>query len=73
MSDPTAAVLRCHVCGEVRPYVKVGIFTIDVSRQAGMSEGMVLQSVIHCRDKTDCVTIAQGMRLAAELESTRKE
>ena len=51
------------------PFVKVGTFFIVIPK----GKGDYQHRVIYCNDNTDCVTVAQGLRLAAELEWIRRK
>jgi hypothetical protein len=57
------AQVRCSCCGRMRPWTELGTFTTDFSFELGLAAGTLTQTVLYCRDASDCRGAAQTLRL----------
>ena len=55
--------VRCSCCGRTRSWTELGMFTTDLSSEFDLAEGAVTQTVVYCRDDSDCRGTAQTLRL----------
>ena len=55
--------MRCLCCGRTRSWNALGTFTTDLSFDFGLAHGTLTQTVLYCRDDSDCRGTAQTLRL----------
>src|SRR6266436_1051354 len=55
--------MRCLCCGRTRSWNELGTFTTDLSFDFGLTHGTLTQTVLYCRDDSDCRGTAQTLRL----------
>lgn len=53
----------CHVCGDERPDRNVSVYSLDISAEHGLREGIMVQNVRYCKDRPRCVRRAPKVRL----------
>ena len=54
---------RCLCCGRRRSSTELGIFTTDLSSEFDLADGTLTQTVLYCRDDSECRGAAQTLRL----------
>lgn len=47
-------IWTCHICGQVRPCDKIGIFSRDTSADYDLPAGTIQQNVRYCNDNDVC-------------------
>ena len=57
------AHVRCSCCGRTRSWTELGTFTTDFSFDFGLAAGTLTQTVLYCRDASECRGTAQTLRL----------
>jgi hypothetical protein len=55
--------VRCSCCGRTRSWTELGTFTTDLSSDFDLADGTLTQTVLYCRDDSDCRGTAQTLRL----------
>jgi hypothetical protein len=55
--------VRCSCCGRARCLIELGIFTTDLSSDFDLADGTLVQTVLYCRDDSECRGTAQTLRL----------
>ena len=55
--------VRCTCCGRTRACSELGSFTTDLSSEFDLAEGTLTQTVLYCRDDSECRGTAQTLRL----------
>ncbi len=55
--------VRCSCCQRTRCWTELGIFTTDLSSDFDLADGTLVQTVLYCRDDSDCRGTAQTLRL----------
>lgn len=55
--------MRCSCCGRTRFWTEVGAFTTDLSSDFDLADGTLMQTVLYCRDDSECRGTAQTLRL----------
>lgn len=55
--------VRCSCCGRTRFLTELGIFTTDLSSDFDLADGTLMQTVLYCRDDSECRGTAQTLRL----------
>jgi hypothetical protein len=55
--------MRCSCCGRTRFWIEVGTFTTDLSSDFDLADGTLIQTVLYCRDDSECRGTAQTLRL----------
>ncbi len=53
----------CTCCGRTRSCTELGIFTTDLSSDFDLADGTLTQTVLYCRDDSECRGTAQTLRL----------
>ncbi len=54
---------RCSCCERTRCLADIGTFTTDLSSDFDLADGMLVQTVLYCRDDSECRGTAQTLRL----------
>jgi len=52
----------CHICKEIRPDEKISVRKTDLSKEADMPEGSIIENVRYCNDKPECIEKSKGYR-----------
>lgn len=55
--------VHCTCCGRTRSCTELGVFTTDLSPDFDLADGTLMQTVLYCRDDSDCRGTAQTLRL----------
>ena len=55
--------VRCSCCGRTRFWAELGTFTTDLSSDFDLADGTLTQTVLYCRDESECRGAAQTLRL----------
>ncbi len=55
--------VRCTCCGRPRSCAELGSFTTDLSSDFDLADGTLTQTVLYCRDDSECRGTAQTLRL----------
>jgi hypothetical protein len=55
--------VRCSCCGRTRFWTELSTFTTDLSSDFDLAAGTLTQTVLYCRDDSECRGIAQTLRL----------
>ena len=55
--------VRCSCCGRTRSWTELCTFTTDLSSDFDLADGTLTQTVLYCRDDSDCRGTAQTLRL----------
>jgi hypothetical protein len=55
--------VRCLCCGRMRSWTELGTFTTDLSSDFDLADGTLTQTVLYCRDDSECRGSAQTLRL----------
>ena len=55
--------VRCSCCGRTRCLTELGTFTTDLSSDFDLADGTLVQTVLYCRDDSECRGAAQTLRL----------
>lgn len=53
----------CSCCRRTRCLTELGTFTTDLSTDFDLAEGTLVQTVLYCRDDSECRGTAQTLRL----------
>ena len=53
----------CSCCRRTRSVTELGTFTTDLSSDFDLADGTLVQTVLYCRDDSDCRGTAQTLRL----------
>jgi len=53
----------CTCCGRTRSCTELGSFTTDLSSDFDLADGTLTQTVLYCRDESECRGTAQTLRL----------
>jgi hypothetical protein len=57
------AQVRCSCCGRTRSWTDLETFTTDLSSDFDLAAGTLTQTVLYCRDDSECRGTAQTLRL----------
>jgi hypothetical protein len=63
--------VRCSCCRRRRSWTELGAFTTDLSSDFDLAEGTLTQTVLYCRDDSECRGTAQTLRLIHSAVWTR--
>ena len=55
--------IPCSCCRRTRCLTDLGIFTTDLSSDFDLADGTLVQTVLYCRDDSECRGTAQTLRL----------
>jgi hypothetical protein len=55
--------VHCSCCGRTRSWTELGTFTTDLSSDFDLADGTLTQTVLYCRDDSECRGTAQTFRL----------
>jgi len=55
--------MRCSCCGRRASQIELGTFTTDLSSEFDLADGTLIQTVLFCREDSDCRGTAQTLRL----------
>ena len=55
--------MRCSCCGRRGSEIELGTFTTDLSSEFDLADGTLIQTVLYCREDSDCRGTAQTLRL----------
>src|SRR6266478_4200981 len=55
--------MPCLCCGRSRSWTELGTFTTDLSSEFDLADGTLMQTVLYCRDDSECRGTAQTLRL----------
>jgi len=55
--------VRCSCCGRTRFWTELATFTSDLSSEFDLAAGTLTQTVLYCRDDSECRGTAQTLRL----------
>jgi len=55
--------VRCSCCERTRFWTELGTFTTDLSSEFNLAAGTLTQTVLYCRDDSECRGTAQTLRL----------
>ena len=55
--------VRCSCFGRTRSWAELGTFTTDLSPDFDLADGTLTQTVLYCRDDSECRGTAQTLRL----------
>jgi hypothetical protein len=55
--------VRCSCCQRTRRLTELGTFTTDLSSDFDLADGTLVQTVLYCRDDSECRGTAQTLRL----------
>ncbi len=55
--------MPCLCCGRTRSWTELGTFTTDLSSEFDLADGTLMQTVLYCRDDSECRGTAQTLRL----------
>ena len=55
--------VRCSCCGRTRSWTELDTFTTDLSSDFDLVDGTLTQTVLYCRDDSECRGTAQTLRL----------
>ena len=55
--------MSCLCCGRTRSWTELGTFTTDLSSDCDLVDGALTQTVLYCRDDSECRGTAQTLRL----------
>ena len=53
----------CSCCRRTRCLTELGTFTTDLSSDFNLADGTLVQTVLYCRDDSECRGTAQTLRL----------
>ncbi len=56
----------CSCCKRSRCVTELGTFTTDLSSDFDLADGTLVQTVLYCRDDSECRGTAQTLRLIHE-------
>jgi hypothetical protein len=66
-----AEYVPCTCCGRIRCCTDLGTFTTDLSSDFDLADGTLTQTVLYCRDDSECRGAAQTLRLIPAAETVR--
>ena len=55
--------MRCSCCERTRFRTELGTFTTDLSSEFDLADGTLTQTVVYCRDDSECRGTAQTLHL----------
>ena len=55
--------VRCSCCRRRRSWTELSAFTTDLSSDFDLADGTLTQTVLYCRDDSECRGAAQTLRL----------